>query len=347
MAISRANIVSYANQYWFQPCRDGKAWLANEPVVIVNEIARRKLSPADWVGAFLGYDGFSKPNAGGTRSQWLLEGLYLVRRGDAGRLRGDRKAASYPDAIMLASWYDNRGDEGLTNPPRYNGLNDCAHFVTECLANGGENGLRTVSVPALLNSLTAHSGTKTLARFTSQANAQRIMDVGLLKEGDVLIFSKTVNKHGHSTIYLGRGKMAMHTYANHPDCTERGNGDWTNSMTAEHDMVTLIHWGGDDVYTNASNSVLGYWRVLWRGAVYYYYFARAGRASYSKAKPGNLAAQPASAEGRGHWFEAASGVNISWTVTGSLESFMAPTMFTGSVMAGTWNGSEPLIATRL
>ena len=278
---------------------------------------------------------------------WLLEGLYLVRRSDAARLRSDRKAASYPDAIMLASWYDNRSDDALTHPPQYNGLNDCAHFVTECLANGGETGLRTVSVPALLNSLTTHPDTKTLARFTNQANAQRIMDAGLLKEGDVLIFSKTVNKHGHSTIYLGGGKMAMHTYANHPSCPERGNGEWTNSMTVEHDMVTLIHWGSDDVYTGATDSVLGYWSVLWRGTVYYYYFAKGGQVSYSKTKPGNPKAPPPSADGRGYWFQTTLGVDITWTSTGSLESFIAPTLFTGSAMAGTWNGSEALVATRL
>ncbi len=37
MAIDRSAIVSYANTYWYQPCKDGKAWLANEPVIIANE----------------------------------------------------------------------------------------------------------------------------------------------------------------------------------------------------------------------------------------------------------------------------------------------------------------------
>jgi len=347
MAIDRSAIVSYANTYWYQPCKDGKAWLANEPVIIANEISKRKLSSADWTGAFLGYDGQSKPDTAGTRTRWLLEGLYLIKRSDAGKLLSDRKASSYPGAIMLASWYDNRSDDSLTNPPPYNGLNDCAHFVTECLAAGGAPGLRTVSVPNLLNSLTAHSETKTLAKFTNQANAQRIMDAGLLKEGDVLIFSKTVNKHGHSTIYLGGGKMAMHTYANHPNCPERGGGAWTGSMTAEHNLVTLIHWDAGDTYGTASDSLLGYWSVLWRGKVYYYYFGKGGRVSYSKTKPGNLKSPPNTADGRGYWFESTFGIDIAWTATGSLEQFIRPTMFTSNAMAGTWNGSEPLVATRL
>ena len=75
MAIDRSAIVSYANTYWYQPCKDGKAWLANEPVIIANEISKRKLSSADWTGAFLGYDGQSKPDTAGTRTRWLLEGL--------------------------------------------------------------------------------------------------------------------------------------------------------------------------------------------------------------------------------------------------------------------------------
>ena len=92
--------------------------------------------------------------------------------------------------------------------------------------------------PKLLNEPDgAISETKTLAMFTNQANAQRIMDAACCEAGDVLIFSKTVNKHGHSTIYLGGGKMAMHTYANHPNCPERGGGVWTGLMTAEHNLV--------------------------------------------------------------------------------------------------------------
>ena len=51
-------------------------------------------------------------------------------------------------------------------------------------------------------------------------------------------------------------------------------------MTAEHNLVTLIHWDEGDKYGTNSDSLLGYWSVLWRGTVYYYYFAKGGRVSY-------------------------------------------------------------------
>jgi hypothetical protein len=218
--------------------------------------------------------------------------------------------------------------------------------VTECLAAGGEDKLRTVSVPALLNSLTSHSDTKTLARTVDRESAQRIMNAGLLKRGDVLIFSKTVNSHGHSTIYLGASKMAMHTFSNHASSTLWG-GDWFNSMTEEHNMVTLIHWNEGDTYTSASDCILGYWSVLWQGSTYYYYFYKGGRVVYNKIKPSNPKSPPPSAVGKGYWFESSVGIDISWTSTGSLEQFIRPTMFTGSAMAGTWNGSQPLVAAKM
>ena len=348
MAISRDDVVAEAKQFWNVPCRNGRVWLANEPVIIANEIARRKLKPGEWTGAFLYYPGATRPTADTPRQPYTLEGLYLIKTSDVARLASNQMAASYPDAIMLASWYDNASDEMLTNPPRYTGLNDCAHFVTECLAKGGEDKMRTVSVPDLLNKLTAHADIKTLARTVSEDRAQRILNAGLLKRGDVMIFSKTVNKHGHSTIYLGGNKMAMHTYSNHPDGTLAGHkGDWTGSMTAEHNLVTLLHWNEGDTFTSASDSLLGYWSVLWRGTTYYYHFRKGGGVSYSKTKPANLKAAPSSAEGRGYWFESTTGIDIAWSATGSLESFIRPTAFTGSAMGGTWNSIEPIVATRL
>ena len=346
MTISRSDVVTYANNYWYRPCKDGKVWLANQPISIANEIARRRLSPGDWVGALLTYAGLSKPDRNGTRDPWMLEGLYLVKMADEPRLRSDQKAASYPDAIMLASWYDHAMDDNLTNPPPYNGLNDCAHFVTECLAAGGETKLRTVSVPALLNSLTAHSDTKTLARTVDKEGAQHIIDAGLLKEGDVMIFSKTTSSPGHSTIYLGGGDMAMHTYSNHKNSTT-WHGSWTGSMTAEHSLVTLIHWNEGDVYTASSDGVLGWWNVMWRGVTYYYFFQKGGRVSYSKTAPTNVKNPPALALGKGWWFESSSGVDIAWTSTGSHESFMRTVLFSGSAMGGFWNKTEPMVAVKL
>ena len=150
MAIDRSAPFPYANTYWYQPCKErSKAWLANELVIIANEISKRKLSSADWTGAFLGLRRPGKPDTAGTSHLLAAGGLYLIKRSDAGCLLSDRKASSYPGAIMLASWYDNRSDDALTNPPPLQRASTIApHFVTECIAAGGAPGLRTVSVPS-------------------------------------------------------------------------------------------------------------------------------------------------------------------------------------------------------
>lgn len=348
MAISRDEVVKYANQFWFLPCRDGTVWLANMPIIISAEISKRKLKASEWMGAFLYYVGAKRPDASGNRESWNLEGLYLIKSSNLASVRTAQMASSYPEAIMLASWYDNATDELLTSPPPFNGLNDCAHFVTECLAAGGETRMRTVSVPNLLNSLTAHSDIKTLARTVSKERAQRIIDAGLFKPGDVFIFSKTESSHGHSTIHLGGGKMAMHTYSNHPDSTMTGHhGLWTDSMTSEHNLVTLLHWNEGDTYSAKADGFVGYWHVAWRGTAYFYYFYKGGRVVYNKTKPLDTKKPPATASGKGYWFETPLGLDITWTSTGSLESFLGATLFTGGAMAGTWNDSEPLVATKL
>jgi len=340
MATFRESITGYADQHWHSPCKDGIAWVYYGAINVHHEIGKRKLAAGEWRGAFLRYEG-KKSGA-----SFLAEGLYLIKVTSGPKLLTTQLATDFPEAIMICSWFDNAGDEMLTHPPEYHGLNDCAHFVTECLAAGGIL-MRTPSVPMLLNSLTAHSSTKTLCRTVQSSLAKRMIDAKVLQPGDVIIFSKTATKHGHSAIYLGNGKMAMHTYSNHANST-LSHGDWQGSVTDEHNLVTLIHWGNDDARGAVSSAITGYWQVLWRGTNYFYQFQSSGRVVYSKKKPASLSSPLSSIDGKGYWFESATGgVNICWSSTGSFEQFLKPTGPTGSAMGGVWNDSEPLVAMRL
>jgi hypothetical protein len=134
MASFRDQIVSYVNDFWMVPCRDGRVWVyytsINTPVEIANA---KKATGTDWVAAFLQY-----PDPKFTS----LEGLYLIPPADLAKVKGGQfDIASYPTRRMLSSWFDkadkdNSNPEVIAQKPPYNGLNDCAHFVTQSLAEG-------------------------------------------------------------------------------------------------------------------------------------------------------------------------------------------------------------------
>ena len=180
--------------------KDGQRLKANEPVIIANEISKRKLSTADWTGAFLGYDGQSKPDTAGTRTHWLL-GPLPDRRSDAAvclataRSRPIRAPSCWRRGATTAATTHCQSATLQRSPTTARTLSPNALSF-----QAAAPGLRT-SVPVVEQPDCAHAKPKRWRNSPNQANAQRIMDAGLLREGDVLIFSKTVNKHGHSTIY--------------------------------------------------------------------------------------------------------------------------------------------------
>ncbi len=67
----------------------------------------------------------------------------------------------------------------------WDGLADCAHFLSRCLTAGGF-AIREISVPKLVAHLTARGDTKVLAERVSRERGQGIVDTGILKRGDML-----------------------------------------------------------------------------------------------------------------------------------------------------------------
>ncbi len=222
MPTFREQIRSYIDGHWSVPCADGKVWVFYQAIDTPSEIAKyKRTSGRDWAAAFLQY---------GDTTYGSLEGLYLVPPSDVSKvLEGHLSAADYPERKMLSSWFDNSSKssanaEVLAQKPPYYGLNDCAHFVTQSLGAGGIH-VETTGVPTLFNSLRSLPDTKTLAKTVAAATAKPIVDAGLMKPGDVIIFSKGAEHH-HSTVYVGGGKIAMQTWANHPK-NPTLHGDWT------------------------------------------------------------------------------------------------------------------------
>jgi hypothetical protein len=340
MAEFRDKIKAYADKNWMVPCEDKTAWTYYTAINTTQEMVKRGLSPGEWSAIFLLYDGQKNGTA------WKLEGLFLVKTANVPLAKSrNLEATAFAERIMISSWFDNQGDENLTITPPYHGLNDCAHFVTECLAAGGID-VRTPSVPVLLNSLRGLSDTKTLALTVLASAAERILKAKILKPGDVIIYSKTATSHGHSVIYLDNEKIAMHTKANHPDHPTDG-GNWKDSASPDHPLVTLLHFGRDDPAPSALSLMPGWWKVTWRNTPYYYLFDAKGGVSYSKREPTGAKQPMMAADGRGYWFESANKVKICWTSTGSLEELSVRPPMLETHMEGTWNGTEKLVADKM
>jgi hypothetical protein len=339
----REQIKNYVDKNWMIPCEDGLVWVYYTSINTRQEVAKQsRATGKDWAAVFLDY-----PDA----TYGTLEGLYLVPASDLGRVKGGEfDATKYAERKMISSWYDKNDKNGnnpevLAQKPEYNGLNDCAHFVTQSLGAGGIH-VETTGVPTLFNSLRGLTDTKTLAKTVPADRAEDIINAGIMDVGDVIIYSKG-KEHHHSVVYMGSGKIAMHTWANHPDHPTI-HGDWEASATDDHPLVTLIHFGRDDAAISANSTLLGWWTVVWQGTTYYYYFNKSGGVAYTKRAPSKLNQPIQIAEGRGYWFQDASKLSLCWTETGSLEVFTVRVPFPDTHMEGSWNGiANQLVADKM
>jgi NlpC/P60 family len=251
---------------------------------------------------------------------------------------------------MIASWHDD-ASEDTANPevkaqkPRFHGLNDCAHFVTRSL-RAGDIHVETPSVPRLFERLRARSDTKTLAKTVTAHQAEHTIDSGIMKPGDVIIYSTGTTHHHHSAVYMGDGKIAMHTWANHPDNPET-KGDWESPGVDDDERVTLIHFSSDDPAIPPESGMFGWWKVCWFGEEFFYLFEKTGRVLWSRMEPKNHKLAIAVPGGRGYWFQDADRVAMCWTDTGTFEELSIGPHGIGTHLDGLRNGTIPLDADQL
>jgi hypothetical protein len=92
----------------------------------------------------------------------------------------------------------------------------------------------------------------------------------------------------------------------------------------------------------------GWWRVTWRGQIYYYHFDKLYRVVWTSIPPLNLSFFPVGTRDQGTVsISAGSDLEIVWGSTGSVEKFTSQSVAASQTMDGTWNGSERLQAQRL
>ncbi len=241
-------------------------------------------------------------------------------------------------------------------------LEDCAHFLSQCLKAGGLNIKEQWSVPMLINELTAGEDhrikptAKTLCEKVSREAVQRIIDAELLGIGDMISYLKPAAKPGekseysHSGMFCGTngngiGSVTCHTASRFIGLTPRDlKDDWF--LTNPNYSFTLLHIPRASESTAAIGaSIAGWWRVAQGNQAMFYFVLADGRAVRTNRVPTDAKGPPSVGAGdsRGYWFERHGKVTICWRADGSL--------FTMDLLAGskpshvTIDGA-PAVATR-
>ena len=294
MPFKRDDAVRYAEKYWNIPCDDGIFWLTDERINIARKRTELKAAEADgWKAMFVKGDGNEPEKA-------------VFRRSVGGVI-----------------------EEKIINP--WAGLADCAHYLSRCLSAGGasvdERGVRS-----LVNTLQERQDTKTLCDRVSKERAQKVIDSGIFKKGDMLGYYNVSpdgdfggrQSYTHSTMYVGKldragvGGVTCHTVARFPPHS------WVNDSWWLHDgyTYTLIHFTSDDVKPDVAklSELNGWWKLEYAAVTEYYYLFKDGRARYFKKAPKSAKDSTNAFAGAAYWFVDGLGkITFLWSSTGTVE----------------------------
>ena len=214
-------------------------------------------------------------------------------------------------------------------------LEDCAHFLSQCLKAGGLRIAEQWSVPMLVNALRAGEDlsprptAKTLAEKVSRATAQRIIDADLLTVGDMIGYFND-GGYSHCAMFTGKqngvGRVTCHTKSRFVGMTPAGVTDEWFLVNPNY-LFTLMHIPrNSESISGLGAKFAGWWRVA-RGQQTEHYFLRAdGRAIRTANAPKTTKAPrgPSSGDSPGYWFESSGKIKICWRKDGSLATMDPP-----------------------
>lgn len=304
MPYDRVKALDYAKTHWDNPCDDGVVWLSSEAINVARK--RRELSASEADG-------------------WLA------------RFRPDGTGG---EKFVFERVVGGVREEKLINP--WEGLADCAHFLSRSLSAGGAT-TDERGVGALVNTLMGRSDTKTICERVSKAGGQRVIDAGLLKPGDMIGYfniSPTgdyggARRYTHSTMFCGKtgaagdiGHVTCHTKSRFMGLTPAA---YTDEWYLDNDYeYTFIHFtAGDAAIAPTGKTLEGWWTITYAARTEYYYIRSDGRAYYTLRKPTNKSQvlTRGSAEGSAYYFVTAPTITFCWRKTGTVETWLAAPFF--------------------
>jgi len=284
MPYDRAKAITYAETYWTAVCADNHFGAQYGHPSIETFRHKLKAPSSDWDAIFVRTDGTEK-------------GVF--------RKRGAKDSAA--DIVFETQ----------------DALEDCAHYLSQCVRAGGAAIDTQWGVGLLIQSLRALPDTKTLMERGDIAAGNRLIKAGLFKKGDMIgYFHNTKGKefgYGHSAMFVGNDGITCHS-----TCRFKGKGDsfdddW--SLAGRDFTYTFIHFSSDDNLDPAlAKSLKGWWKVEYRGAAAFYYLFENGIAHKLTAPPRSWNEVPRGGE-PAYWFTDNSTIRFAWKNSSDLEEW--------------------------
>ena len=326
MAFKRTDAVTFADTHWNIPADDGLFWLSNQSVSIEQVRLHNVIPTPGWKKA---------PVAEGWKP-------FFVDDGSGGEKAVFRRVVGgVTEEILINSW---------------DGIADCAHFLSRCLTAGGLK-INERGVPNLVNTLQGLSNTKTLCEQVPREGGQRVIDGGIFKPGDMIGYFN-IDPHGdysgrraysHSGMYAGKingktdGGITCHTVCRFPGRSWVEDAWWLKPPGKY--LYTLIHFSDDDPTPDPvkTSAISGWWQLDYSGRTEYY-LMQAGSVTYTKRAPTRGQRTVQVPEGTAYWFMAANGeITFTWRKTGTVEVWTP----SGTGYASKINGVIPGVLTKL
>jgi hypothetical protein len=205
-------------------------------------------------------------------------------------------------------------------------LEDCAHYVSQCLLAGGAGIKIQWGAKELKDELQGAAQTKTLIERVSQAAGQRIIDAGLLKTGDAVIYWNTKPSEGthvgfaHSAMYVGDNGITCHSTCRYKGLGDSTEDEWHLDGGAIYEY-TFIHFSSDDfLAADMAKALAGWWKVEYGGRTSYRAVKSNGTAHTSQMAP-KRATDHAPATPSAYWFQDMDSIYFTWKENGDLEEW--------------------------
>jgi hypothetical protein len=290
---------TYALTFWTIPCKDGLLGAADGHPSIEYYRKQRDAPAKDWEALFV-------RDKDGTESG-------VFRKVDV--------AAAVGRQGLLP-------DDKIFHGPH--GLDDCAHYLSQCVRAGGARIDTQWGVHGLVDGLQRLPETKVLMERGDAVAGQRIIDSGIFKPGDMIgYFHNTKTKehsigYGHSAMYVGKNGITCHSTCRFKDQGDSSDDEW--SLDIRDFTYTFIHFSSDDkVVPGTAKALTGWWKAEYGGRESYYFVLGEGVARRSQKAPrkatdhlsGHL-----SAKDTAYWFqEDHDAITFTWKDGSSLEQW--------------------------
>ncbi len=171
-----------------------------------------------------------------------------------------------------------------------------------------------------------------------------------------------IGSNGNILRRVGAGQGDGTIYSTHPrprdlqtrsmeyDCLRRVDGagpyNWQN-LEGWLD-IDLFFGSGTTATDVVPDWLLGWWRVTWRGWIYFYYFDQNHEVKWTQTQPPSTAFPPLVADDTGDFtIDSFSVVTLRWRTTQSVETLRPKYISSGNEMTGKCNGTDPFTAVKI